>query len=212
MRFICMRLLTDLVGTRIPLGSTQKMPAWMSIRQYICSLSRDFPFVNAVSSGFVGVSSFKFFSTHPSQIVFNPRTYPNFLRFLQLHPPQDDEISELPPWPLSMFSSPPQFIKAPSKGIRILPTQMTFSVSQDNGAFEWAGKNPLTVFCQPWRIFDPSMWRMLYDIFRFNACSLQLLKKPTKRSLSIGRYLREEGYSDAFKDNYLIVCYLNDSG
>ena len=56
------------------------------------------------------------------------------------------------------------------------------------------------------------MWRMLYEVFRFNACSLQLLKRPTKRSLSIGRYLREEGYSDAFKDYYLIVYYLNDSG
>ena len=154
-----MRLLTDLVGTRVPLGSTQKMPAWTLIRQYICSFSRDFPFVNVVSSCFVGVSSFEFLITHPSQIVFNPRTYPNFLRFLQLHPPQGDEISELPPWPLSMFfSSPPLSIKAPGKGIRILPTQMAFTVSQDNGAFEWAGKNLLTVFCQPWRIFDPSMW------------------------------------------------------
>ena len=207
-----MRLLTDLVGTRVPLGSTQKMPAWTLIRQYICSFFRDFPFVNVVSSCFVGVSSFEFLITHPSQIVFNPRTYPNFLRFLQLHPPQGDEISELPPWPLSMFfSSPPLSIKAPGKGIRILPTQMAFTVSQDNGAFEWAGKNLLTVFCQPWRIFDPSMGRMLYDVFRFNACSLQLLKRPTKRSLSIGRYLSEEGYSNAFKDNYLIVCYLNDS-
>jgi len=168
---------------------------------------------DVVSSGFVGVSSFEFFTTHLSQIVFNPRTYPNFLRFLQLHPPQEDGIPKSPPWSLSMFSSsPPLFIKAPTRGIRILPTQMTFSVSRDNGAFEWAGKNPLTVFCQPWRIFDPSMWRMLYDIVRFNACSLQLLKRPTKRSPNIGRYLKEEGYSDAFKDNYLIVCYLNDSG
>jgi predicted NAD/FAD-binding protein len=42
-------------------------------------------------------------------LVANPPTYPNFLRFLKL-------------------------LKIP-----ILDTQMTFSVSRDRGAFEWAG-------------------------------------------------------------------------
>ncbi|KAF5348456.1 hypothetical protein D9756_009552 [Leucocoprinus leucothites] len=138
-------------------------------------------------------------------IVFNPPTYPNFLRFLQLHPPPKDELPKSPAWPFSMFSSsPPEPTKVPSKGIRILPTEMTFSVSRDGGDFEWAGKNPFTVFCQPRRLFDPAMWRMLYDVFRFNACALRYLRRPDERRISIGQYLKEEGYSDAFKDNYLI--------
>ncbi|KAH7885530.1 hypothetical protein F5I97DRAFT_1937701 [Phlebopus sp. FC_14] len=70
-------------------------------------------------------------------IVFNPSTYPNFLRFLKLYP-----------------------------DITILAAKMTFSVSRDNGLFEWAGKNLATFFCQPSRLLDLDMWRLLYDILR----------------------------------------------
>ncbi|KAF9820730.1 hypothetical protein IEO21_01173 [Rhodonia placenta] len=70
-------------------------------------------------------------------IVFNPSTYPNFLRFLNLYPDLRQHICA---------------------------TDMTFSVSRDGGAFEWAGNNLSSVFCQPKRLLDPDMWRMLYDI------------------------------------------------
>lgn len=112
------------------------------------------------------------------QIVFNPSTYPNFLRFLNLYPSL--------------------------KGA-ILPTEMTFSVSRDGGAFEWAGKSLWSVFCQPARVFDRRMWRMLYDVLRFNACAQRLLMQPGGDEVSIGEYLEREGYSEAFRDNYLIV-------
>ncbi len=111
-------------------------------------------------------------------------------------------------WPFSLFSSSlPDSTKAPSKGIRLLPTEMTFSVSRDRGSFEWAGDNAFTVFCQPSRFFDPTMWRMLYDVFRFNACARQFLQISEGRRMSIGQYLKEEGYSSAFRDNYLIVRF-----
>jgi predicted NAD/FAD-binding protein len=111
-----------------------------------------------------------------SQIVFNPPTYPNFLRFLKLHP-----------------------------AIEIIKTQMTFSVSRDGGAFEWAGDGLRSVFCQPKRVFDLGMWRMLFDIMRFNACAVRVLADEND-DLSIGEYLRREGYSSQFRDDYLIVC------
>ena len=87
---------------------------------------------------------------------------------------------------------------------------MTFSVSRDQGAFEWAGKNLATVFCQPRRLFDPQMWRMVYDVVRFNASARNFLlsvdeDKPSEKS--IGDYLEQEGYSEAFRNNYLIVGY-----
>ncbi|KAG0692566.1 hypothetical protein DFH29DRAFT_759791, partial [Suillus ampliporus] len=102
-------------------------------------------------------------------IVFNPTTYPNFLRFLQRIPK-----------------------------IRILKTEMTFSVCRDSGLFEWAGKNLATLFCQPSRLLDPDMWRLVYDVLRFNACARRLLssKAPSDDpDLSIGDYLDREGYS-----------------
>ncbi|KAL6302846.1 FAD/NAD(P)-binding domain-containing protein [Sparassis latifolia] len=117
-------------------------------------------------------------------IVFNPDTYPNFLRFLRQYPPLRERIRE---------------------------TCMTFSVSRDAGAFEWAGTSLRAIFCQRSRLLDPRMWRLLYDVVRFNACAPRLLVERNRRrgdsyteELSIGEYLRKEGYSNSFMDNYLI--------
>ena len=54
------------------------------------------------------------------------------------------------------------------------------------------------------------MWRMVYDVGRFNASARNFLlsvdeDKPSERS--IGDYLDQEGYSEAFRNNYLIVGY-----
>ncbi|KAF8074010.1 amine oxidase [Lyophyllum atratum] len=111
-------------------------------------------------------------------IVFNPSTYPNFLRFLRMHS---------------------------STAALILPTEMTFSVSRDGGAFEWAGKNLFTVFCQARNLLDPGMWRLVWDVARFNATAGRILVEGEGRKLeSIGEYLDREGYSASFRDNYLI--------
>ena len=118
------------------------------------------------------------------QIVFNPSTYPNFINFLNIFP----DLAE-----------------------RILPTEMTFSVSRNQGEFEWAGNNLMTVFCQPSRLLDPEMWRLLYDVLRFNASAQKFIldmkaeKNAPHQELSIGTYLQQNGYSDSFRDNYLIV-------
>ncbi len=82
---------------------------------------------------------------------------------------------------------------------------MSFSVSRDNGFFEWSGKNIWSIFCQRKRLLDPSMWILLYDIMRFNMCARRLLDGPVELGLSIGEYLHREGYSDSFRDNYLLV-------
>ncbi len=49
------------------------------------------------------------------------------------------------------------------------------------------------------------MWILLYDIMRFNMCARRLLDGPVELGLSIGEYLHREGYSDSFRDNYLLV-------
>jgi len=130
-----------------------------------------------------------------SQIVFNPTTYPNFLRFVKLYPPSNGvRLPRLLSWFRGKSSAGPEV----DTGIRILPTKMTFSVSRDGGAFEWAGKNLATVFCQVHRLLDPQMWRMIYDILRFNACARRVLLTPKnndERETSIGEYLDNEGYS-----------------
>ena len=98
---------------------------------------------------------------------------------------------------------------------------MTFGVSRDQGAFEWAGTNLSSVFAQRSNILSLGIWRMLLDIVRFNLQAPNLLvneeesevepttpmpptKLPKRNHESIGEYLQRGGYSDEFRDNYLI--------
>lgn len=111
-------------------------------------------------------------------IVLNPPTYPNFLKFLRL-------------------------LKIP-----LLKTEMTFSVSRDRGVFEWAGDGPGALFCQLTNLFNPRLYRMVFDIIRFNLFSLDLLRTKSTdasgREISIGEYLDKEGYGQAFREDYLL--------
>ena len=103
------------------------------------------------------------------------------------------------------------------------PTDMTFGVSRDQGLFEWSGTSLSAVFAQKSNFFDPRMWRMIFDIVRFNQFALDLLSEEDEseidisgangaaknvgkpaRQQSIGEYLDREGYSDAFRNDYLI--------
>lgn len=88
---------------------------------------------------------------------------------------------------------------------------MTFGVSRDAGAFEWSGTSGKSLFAQPENAYKPSFWRMIFDIVRFNQFALNLLAIPpgsaaakAATEMSIGDYLRREGYSDVFRDDYLI--------
>ena len=100
-------------------------------------------------------------------------------------------------------------------------TEMTFGVSRDDGRFEWAGSSLAAVFAQRQNILKLRMWRLIFDIIRFNQFALDLLEDEEESendtskgahalssSLnpqeSIGEYLHREGYSQTFKDDYLI--------
>ncbi|KAI9681362.1 MAG: hypothetical protein M1817_002645 [Caeruleum heppii] len=126
-------------------------------------------------------------------IVLNSATYPNFLAFLK------------------------------QLGIKAISTDMTFGVSRDQGKFEWAGTSLSAVFTQRSNIFSLRMWRMIFDIIRFNQFALDLLskeetveglsngqdcghhtQKKSRRQETIGEYIEREGYSNAFRDDYLI--------
>lgn len=107
-----------------------------------------------------------------------------------------------------------------------VPTEMTFGVSRDKGSFEWSGTSLSSVFAQRKNLFSLRMWRMIFDIIRFNQFALDLLKEEEKseeyvtgngngngtangihhaeKQETIGQYLDREGYSDAFRDDYLI--------
>lgn len=81
---------------------------------------------------------------------------------------------------------------------------MSFSVSRDHGWFEWAGSSLETVFCQRGNLLSPGMWRMLFDIVRFNYFALDVLRGNNSTDETIGEYLDRQGYSKSFRDNYLL--------
>lgn len=84
---------------------------------------------------------------------------------------------------------------------------MTFGVSRDHGKFEWAGTDLDGMFCQRKNIFSLKMWRLVFDIIRFNKFALDLLREDraaVDEAETIGQYLQREGYSETFKNDYLI--------
>ena len=78
-------------------------------------------------------------------IVFNERNYPNFERML----------AEL--------------------GVASQPTNMSFSVSDGRGGFEWATTGPRGLFARPAHALDPRFHRMLRDLVRFNREARKLV-------------------------------------
>lgn len=109
---------------------------------------------------------------------------------------------------------------------------MTFGVSRDQGLFEWAGTSLSAVFAQKGNLLQPRMWHMIFDIIRFNQFALDLLSEKDesevdpsgangsatngsangsaehvggpRKQQSIGEYLDEHNYSEAFRNDYLI--------
>ena len=96
--------------------------------------------------------------------------------------------------------------------------QMTYGVSRDHGTFEWAGKSLRATFSQWRNLLSLQMWRMIFDIIRFNQFALDLFMveqdneecmyangcHQSERLETIGQYLERKGYSRAFRENYLI--------
>ena len=80
-------------------------------------------------------------------IVFNDRTYPNFMRLL-------NEI-----------------------GQESQPSEMSFSVQAESGDLEYKGSSLDTLFAQRRNIFRPPFYRMVRDILRFNKEAATRLEK-----------------------------------
>lgn len=51
-------------------------------------------------------------------------------------------------------------------GVATEPSDMSFALSTDDGAFEWGSGGLGALFAQRRNIFSPSFWRMVVDVVR----------------------------------------------
>lgn len=109
-------------------------------------------------------------------LVYNEKTYPNLINlFAQL-------------------------------GVDTAPSDMSFSVQVPDIGLEWSGSDLGTVFAQRSNLINSRFWRMLTDLLRFNATCTRLAREGRDRHMTqpLGDFLREQGYSDAFRDWYFL--------
>lgn len=108
-------------------------------------------------------------------IVYNDRTYPNFIRLL-------DEL-----------------------GVSSQPTDMSFAVRNMTSGLEYAGSNINTLFGQRRNALRPSFLRMLADIVRFNRDAQRDLDDGVlSPSTTLREYLATKQYSALFASDYLV--------
>jgi uncharacterized protein len=82
-------------------------------------------------------------------------------------------------------------------GVETAPSDMSFAVSLDGGAFEYSGSGLGGLFGQPMNIFSPGHWRMVSEIFRFfrDAQGAHANEQP---NATLGDWLAVRGYSQEF--------------
>ena len=100
----------------------------------------------------------------------------------------------------------PEFIRLMNKlGVDSQPTSMSFSVSDALSGVEYAGTSLNALFAQRRNLVSPRFLTMVRDILRFNKESeLHLAENPECAAMTLGQYLDLFGYSNVFRDLYLV--------
>ena len=112
-------------------------------------------------------------------LVFNDRTYPQLIALFK------------------------------ALNVDIAESEMSFAVSLGPYDYEWCGSDQLSkALAQPSNVFKPRFWRMIKDMMRFNkeATNLAASAKSdqTLQQVSLGQYLEQGQYSQAFRNDYLL--------
>ena len=82
-------------------------------------------------------------------------------------------------------------------------TEMSFALSLDGGAYEYAGSGAQGFFGQRRNLARPGHWRLMMDIARFfRTAPARIVRYPAATTL--GDFVRREGYSDGFVHNHII--------
>ena len=108
-------------------------------------------------------------------IVFNDWTYPHFQRLMA------------------------------TLGVASQATEMSFSVHETARDFEYNGHTLGSLFAQRRNLFNPSFYRLLGDILRFNKQATNALEsQQLPEHITLGEYLDRNHYNRDFQQRYLL--------
>lgn len=85
--------------------------------------------------------------------------------------------------------------------VPVRPSDMSFGVSVDNGALEYAMRDIPSMAAQARNLARPQFWRMMNDILRFNRRALAAARDP---DLTLGQLLDGLGMGEWFRKYYLL--------
>lgn len=108
-------------------------------------------------------------------IVYNERTYPNFIKLLN------------------------------QLGITEQKTEMSFSVMNPSANLEYNGSTLNTLFAQRSNLLKPSFWRLILEILRFNKlCKALYEQDEIDVELTLGDFLKQHKFNQVFNQNYIL--------
>lgn len=109
-------------------------------------------------------------------IVCNDKTYPEFMQLM-------DELE-----------------------VERVPTEMSFSVSNQISGLEYNGHTIRTLFAQKRNLFRPGFYAFIYEILRFNRLAKQFYRTRLTEAelLTLGEFLSRHRFSAYFSDNYIL--------
>jgi predicted NAD/FAD-binding protein len=87
-------------------------------------------------------------------------------------------------------------------GVATQPSEMSFSVRCAASGLEYSGRSATTLLA-PRNLVSPTFHRLARDVLRFNREAPHLLRDGGDDP-AIGAYLAAQGYSAAFRDQYLV--------
>lgn len=107
-------------------------------------------------------------------IVLNYRTYPNFIRFLDLH------------------------------SVRTEKTEMSFSYAEPETGFSYATQNLNALFAERLNVFKPGYWRFLFEIRRFLLQTKADYHAGELTGITLGEYVDRLGYSENLVHRFIV--------
>ena len=83
-------------------------------------------------------------------------------------------------------------------------SDMSFGVSLRGGAQEYSSVGLSEFLCNGRNLASPRFWSMTWDLLRFYQHAPLDLLRAREDMISLGDYLKQRGYGDAFRDDHLL--------